>query len=378
MEQKDIKGILEKIRSGIYTPEDEAIAKYWLNQLQQHENSELSKSELDAISDEMWLEVTDRMQTKHAKIIRLWPRIAAAASIIIAISVCGYFLFHKTHKQDIAQNQIQDITPGHSQATLILANGKKIFLTKNLKGNLAQQGNMLVQVNGNNAIAYSTNGEATAETITYNTMLTGVGEQSPYPLLLADGTQILLDAKSSVTFPIAFNGIDRRVKVRGKAWFKVKPIANRPFYVDAGGQVTKEIGTEFIVNAYSDDPYVTTTLIEGSIEVIKGEQRKLVKPGQQALTSPGNSIINLKDADIEETTAWIHGYFLFKDEKINEVMKQLSRWYKIDVHYQGKISTEGFNGKVSRNKNISVILRVLQETNGVHFKIQGKEVTVIQ
>jgi transmembrane sensor len=378
MDTKKAQQLLHKYKHGKLTSDEKKVLDGWYLQLSRDENTDHSVVGLETKKDRI-LERLTKDISPQITTIRLLTRIAAAASIMIGLSIGAYiFLLKKSEVYQIAQKQTYDITPGHNQATLTLANGKKIIITQNLSGNLAQQGNMLVQVTGNHAIAYLSNRQLPTKTVTYNTMSTGIGEQSPYPLVLADGTQILLDANSSVSFPVTFKGADRMVKVSGKAWFKVAPIANHPFYVDAGGQITKEIGTEFIVNAYDDDSFVRTTLVEGSIEVIKGSQHKFVLPGQQALTSQGNSIISLKEADTEEAKAWINGYFQFNNEKITEVMKQLARWYKIDVSYQGKISEEGFNGKVSRNKNLSVVLRVLQETNGVHFKIKGKEITVIK
>ena len=307
-------------------------------------------------------------QKNEARTRSLWPRIAAAASILIALSAGGYLMLHKKAAPQTAQLIRNDIPPGHSQATLTLANGKQIILTKGLSGNIAKQGNTFINAN-NNTVSYSAS--VAQAPITYNTLSTSIGEQSPYPLLLSDGTQVLLDAKSSITFPVAFNGNERRVKITGKAWFKVNPIKDRPFYVDAGSQTTKEIGTEFVVDAYADEPAIRTTLVEGSIMV----NNTLLKPGQQAINS--GSSIRLKDADLQETLAWVKGNFRYNDESIQYVMRELARWYDIDVQYQGNISTDGFNGKISRYKNISEVLAILESTKLVHFKIEGRRVTVL-
>jgi transmembrane sensor len=381
MDKQRAEELIRKYLDGTCTSEEKLLVEQWYNQAMDEQKSLPLDNDLETIGDQIY----QRLPQPGRRVRPLWSRIAAVASILLALSFGGYFLMHKKQLvQQTAQNQQQDIPPGHNQATLTLANGKNIILTQKLAGKLAQQGSMLIQVNNKNAIAYtpdqkvSPTGGDLEGAVSYNTMSTGIGEQSPYPLVLADGTQILLDTKSSVTFPVAFNGNERRVKVTGKAWFKVNPIANRPFYVDAGDQVTKEIGTEFVIEAYGDEPVVRTTLVEGSIMVLKGGNSRLINPGQQAISSPATSTIGVRDADVEEVTAWIHGYFRFNNEPIAGVMKQLSRWYDIDVQYNGKPSDEGFYGRVSRNKNISVVLKMLQKTQGVHFKIEGRRVTVIQ
>jgi hypothetical protein len=312
----------------------------------------------------MWASL-EELPDIQPKTRRLWPRIAAAASILIALSAGGYFVLHQKHEQQTAQLIKNDIAPGHNQATLTLANGKKIVLTKGLQGLIAQQGKTNINATDNN-ITYTSS--KNADQVSYNTLSTARGEQSPYPLVLPDGSKVWLNAESSITFPTAFNGNERIVKITGEALFEVKHNAAQPFKVQTDKQTIEDIGTTFDVNAYADEAVTRTTLVEGSVKVNK----LTLSPGQQ---TDGNSI---KTVNVKRFIAWKNGDFDFEDENIQTVMRELARWYNIDFRYEGKISAEGFNAQLSRSKNISSILHLLENTKGVHFKVEGRRVTVIE
>jgi len=319
-----------------------------------------------ADSAQLLRQIWEQAGPPQVKRIRLWPRIAAAASIILAVSAGGYFILHKQQPvQQTAQLIKNDIAPGHNQATLILANGKKIILTKGLSGLLAQQGQTQIQVDQNN-VTY--NAAKTEDQVSYNTLTTARGEQSPYPLVLADGTKVWLNAESSITFPTAFGGKERIVKITGEAYFEVAHNQKQPFKVQAANQTIEDIGTQFDVNAYPDESSTRTTLVEGSVRV----NNLMLKPSEQ---TDGNRI---KTVNTEIVTAWKIGRFHFEGENIQTVMRQLARWYNIDVAYQGEVTNNVFYAGISRNKNISAVLHLLENTKGVHFKVEGRRVTVIE
>lgn len=302
----------------------------------------------------------------------LWPRIAAAASILLVLSAGSYFILHqKKSPQRTAQIQKQDVLPGHEQATLTLANGQKIVLNKGLSGKLAQQGNTSIQVNNSNALTYLSKGANPAAS--YNTMSTMKGEESPYPLILADGTKVWLNAESSITFPTAFNGKERIVKITGEAYFEVVHNAAQPFKVSVKGQTIEDIGTHFNINAYDDEPETKTTLMEGSVKVSNGNKNVLLLPGQETVFK--NSNFQVTNANIDQVIAWHKGLFEFDNADLETVMRQLSRWYNIDVAYEGKIPAKVCNGKVYRNLNLSQVLEVLQYAK-VHFRIEGRKIIV--
>jgi len=305
---------------------------------------------------------------------KIW-KFAVAASIIAVASFGGYFLLDRHPESQTAYFK-NDISPAHNRATLTLADGKKIILTKGLSGQLAQQAKTSIGINGQSAITYTSTGNT--GTIAYNTLSTATGEQSPYPLILADGSKVWLDARSSITFPVAFSGKQRVVKITGEAYFEVFHDNARPFKVIVKNQTVEDIGTHFNISAFDDDKAITTTLLEGAVKVIvpAAPAGVLLKPGQQAVLN--GSTLQLANADVEESMAWKNGYFRFNNEDIQSIMLKLSRWYNIDVAYDGAITTEKFYATSSRSKNISEVLNLLQKTKGVHFKIEGRRVTVMQ
>lgn len=343
----------------ILTPEDAPV-------LALHEKQEIIKN-IFAQSEE-YIKIPKERNT-----VNLWLRITAAASIVLLLSFGSYFLIHKNPIAKVAKNKVYDVAPGRNQATLILANGQKIILTKGLRGQLATQGNAIVKAD--NAITYTASRSSSTD-IQYNTMSTVRGEQSPYPLILADGTKVWLNAASSITFPTAFNGKKRMVKITGEAYFEVAHNAAKPFVVTLPNQTVEVLGTHFDINAYTDESAVKTTLLEGSVKVYNDKSARVIKPGQQAILQ--NNELSVANVNTEEAIAWKEGYFRFDNERIESIMRKLARWYDIDVQYAGTVPDDEFTGVASRSRNISDVLKKLEYYNTVHFKIQGRRVTVLK
>jgi ferric-dicitrate binding protein FerR (iron transport regulator) len=307
------------------------------------------------------------------KTIGMWQRIAAAASMLLFLSTGGYFLLHKP-AVTTQLVQKQDIAPGTNQATLTLANGTKIILTKALSGKLAQQGNMLVQVNGGNAIAYTVADQnQSQQQPEHNTLSTAIGEQSPYPLILADGTKVWLNAASSVSFPVAFSGKERVVEMTGEAYFEVAHNAAKPFRVVTKKQIIEDIGTAFNIKAYDNEPLAKTTLIEGAVKV----SGVTLKPGDQAVSNNQNNRIEIaRDINTNVTTAWKDGYFRFDLETLPAIMREFARWYNVEVIYEGKPTEQQFNMKVSRKSSLNRALQILTK-GGVHYRLEGRKLIII-
>ena len=333
--------------------------------------------ELQTAADEVYAKLLTQIKPEETtRKRRFASRWAVAASILIALSVGGYFLVHKKQpQQQIAQNKIHDIAPGRNQATLTLAGGQKIILTKGLSGKLAQQGNMLVQVNGANAITYTASGTGNVP-VQYNTMATRRGEQSPYPLVLADGSKVWLNAASSITFPTAFNGNDREVTIKGEAYFEVAHNAAKPFRVTSDRQTVEVLGTHFDINSYNDESVIKTTLLEGKVKVTAAGNRSVVlSPGEQSILSAQN--IRIEKADIDITMAWKDGMFRFDSTPLSNIMNQVSRWYDVDIIYQDdKLKDKTFFAMCTRFANVSQLLHNLEQTHEVKFKIEGRKITV--
>ncbi len=328
----------------------------------------------------IWSRINERINpVQETKVKTILPRIAAAASILLSISIGGYFILHKKPAQQIVENQKQEIVPGINKATLTLANGQKIILTKGLNGKLAQQGSTLVQVSSNKSITYTGSivNTSVAAQVQFNTLSTVRGEQSPYPLVLADGTKVWLNAESSITFPTSFSGKERVVKITGEAYFEVVHDASHPFKVKVRDQIIEDLGTQFNINAYPDEPAMKTTLINGKVKISEGSQVALLKPGFQAVVSSSGSSIIVQAADLDQVMAWKNGNFEFEGTPLKDIMRQISRWYDVDISYTGTIEDTEFGGSISRTKNINEILSVLETTKGVHFKLEGRRILVM-
>jgi len=363
MDTKKAQELLDKHRSGTITPEEKALLDSWYVELSRQQKPADLPPDLIARQKADFARINKVIQLRPK---RLWPRIAAAASVLILLGTGTYFILHKPKTTpDTGQTVVyrNDIAPGHQQATLTLTNGRKIILTKGLNGVLATQGATTIAAS-NETIAYQNT--QTAEQVSYNTLSTSKGEQSPYPLVLADGTKVWLNAESSLTFPTAFNAKERIVTLTGEAYFEVKHNASQPFKVQTEKQTIQDIGTSFNVNAYPNEPATRTTLIEGAVKV----NNIVLKPGEQTEGTKARQV------NVAQFIAWKNHDFYFDNDRIETVMRQLSRWYDMEVNYEGPVTREVFYAQLSREKNISVILHGLEKTKGVHFKIEGRRVTV--
>jgi transmembrane sensor len=330
----------------------------------------------EAMNDELGITIADEpVISQPAKTRTLWRPMVAAASILIAISFGGYFMLHKsTPVKQVAQLQPLKIIPGRNQATLTLANGQKIILSKGLSGKLAQQGNTQINVNGSSEVVYTPSGSNLK--IEYNTLSTAIGEASPYPLVLPDGTKVWLNSQSSIKFPTAFTGYKRHVEITGEAYFEVTHNERNPFTVKAGDQIVEDIGTAFNINSYKDEPTIRTTLVQGAAKVSANGTEKLLRPGQRSLVTDHS--FQLQNADTESEIAWMGGKFIFHDEELHSAMRQLARWYNIHVIYDYDPKNILLGGGFSKSRDINKVLRALEQTGAVKFKIVGHAVHVTE
>ena len=350
-----------------------------------------------------------------------------AAAVLIALLGTGvYWLFYRAPQKQLALTQEQrfqnDVAPGKNAALLILAGGQKIVLDSSAKGAISRQGNTTI-INTNGQLVYNESLKKPEE-ILYNTLTTGRGNQ--YQLVLPDGSRVWLNAASSITYPASFTGGERKVSITGEAYFEIAKDEARPFIVQKKELSIQVLGTHFNVNTYDDEDAVKTTLLEGSVKVVNGNNSSVLRPGQQAIIvkdggevkakdaasgkskdavpSKGNgldpakskdvandqksikdkaaangqeSIKVLDDPDIEEVMAWKNGVFRFKDATIESIMRQMARWYDVSVIYDTKI-TQHFIADVHRDVPVSELLKLLELTDQVHFKIEGKKITVIR
>ncbi|NCI46467.1 FecR family protein [Sediminibacterium soli] len=264
----------------------------------------------------------------------------------------------------------QDVAPGTTGAVLTLANGKKILLDSLHNGNIASQGQASI-TKENNGIAYhAANGQTAVE---FNTLSTPRARQ--FQLSLPDGTKVWLNAASSITYPTAFTGQERTVTVTGETYFEVTPNKKLPFFVRYRDKKVEVLGTHFNVNAYDEENESRVTLLEGAVTVHNGNDIGQLVPGQQAVMGK-TSGIHVRDAvDVDQVMAWKNGQFDFRDTDLKTLMRQLMRWYDVDVSYQQGVPERFFTADVSRDKNLSSVLKIL-ELNKIHFKIEDKKIIV--
>ncbi len=307
-------------------------------------------------------------------------RMAAAASIIFLLGVGIYFLLlnrkESTTTANIAGVQSRfrnDVAPGGNKAVLTLADGTSIVLDTAANGMLTAQGSTKIVKLENGELAYNTT-NAVAGQVLYNTIATPRGGQ--YQLVLADGSKVWLNAASSLRFPASFTGEERKVELTGEAYFEVAKNAKMPFRVTVAGMEVEVLGTQFNINSYHDEAAIKTTLIEGSVNIKKGDSRQLLAPGQQVKVDKTGLMKLIRNVDTEEEIAWKNGKFIFSGNDIQSVMRQLEKWYDIDVEYKGDVTKEEFVGMISRSSNISQILQMLERTRTVNFEINGRKVVV--
>jgi transmembrane sensor len=318
---------------------------------------------------------------KNQPVIRIyWRRQAAAAAVLIILAGTLWLINHnKKQEPQISQQLKNDVQPGNNKAVLTLSNGKTIILDSASNGRLATQGNANVLKTDSGKLVYQANNNEKNAEVEYNTLTTPRGGQ--HMLTLADGSQVWLNAASSITFPTAFTGNARNVQITGEAYFEVVKNPRLPFTVSVNGQTVRVLGTHFNINAYSDEGPVRTTLLEGSVKITRDNNNKTtdeitLRPGQQAQVNIHQMTV-VNNADIDQVMAWKNGLFHFNNASLQEVMRQVSRWYDVDVIYEGNADTGGFSGEIGRGLTLAQVLKILERTR-VHFRIDdGRKIVIL-
>lgn len=330
-------------------------------------------------------EIQNELETIPAFAPRLWYQLGVAASILLLIVTSLFFYTNRTPVNKLALKVVEPkkaavILPGDNKAILTLSDGTKIILEDAKNGILANQAGVSIQKTSDGKLLYSFSNSAntvspeTKENVIYNKIETPIGGK--YQVNLPDGSKVWLNSSSSLRFSALFNGHTREVELSGEAYFDVSKNKGKPFRVITKDQIVEVLGTQFNINSYSDEGPIKTTLIEGSVKIIYKDKVVLLSPGQQF--QPKELVSAVLEADTEEVVAWKDGYFVFKNEDIKSIMRKLSRWYNVEVSYSGNIPEVGFGGNISRSKDISEVLDVLQLTNAIHFKVEGRRITVMR
>jgi transmembrane sensor len=295
--------------------------------------------------------------------------ISVAASVLLIVGIAAFFFWQKnqhggTHQLPVALSQ--DMPPGSNKAILTLADGRKIVLDSTAPKTVSDG---MIKIDAG-IISYDTLGATPPK----ENLLT-VPRGGQFMVELPDGTKVWLNAESSLRYTTSFIGNERRVALTGEGYFEVTKNKEKPFIVESSGSTIKVLGTKFNVNSYKDEEVFTTTLVEGSVQITKGTISEILKPGQQARVT--ESKIDVAEVDLSEATAWKNGEFVFRNTPVHTIVRQLARWYDLDVEYRDPVEKH-LNATIKRDVPLSKLLHYLQETGDVHFKIEGKKLIVMK
>lgn len=382
----------QEVESWLLNPENDSLIAEWMKATWESEPligvDDISEQTYfnrirSILQERISLDVTkqDRIASKSVVVPfyrrKVWLYVAAA-SILIAFLSSVYFLsLNKTSNSNLVTTEkngakkIADIAPPKStNAVLTLANGQKILLDTSNSGLLATQGGVNVVKNENGEIVYK---GGASNVMSYNTLSLPKGSK-PIHLYLADGSLVWLNAASSITFPTAFVGSERKVAITGEAYFEVAHNPAKPFLVTHDDMTVKVLGTHFNVNTYEDDGNIKVTLLEGIVNVSKGKNSARLKPGEQANLTAASIGIN-NTIDIEEVMSWKNGLFCFKGTDLKTIMHEVEKYYNVQIEFKDDLNYE-FYAKMDRQIPVSEFLKKLELTNLIHFKIDGNKIIV--
>jgi ferric-dicitrate binding protein FerR (iron transport regulator) len=397
MDKQAFFRMLDKYQDGSATPAEKTLIEAYYRRLEMAGTTELSAEEESALKEAMYKQITAHMREENEDTTVVIPinrknygMAAAAAVLLMVIGAGSYFwLFKERTPVPVATKTAitthPDLPPGRDAATLTLADGRTIVLDS-ANGAISQQGGATV-INLNGKVSYAKTGSKDEQpAVVYNTITTARGNQ--YQLVLADGSKVWLNSASSLRFPTRFTGDSREVELDGEGYFEVATLPLRsghkmPFHVRTSTQDIEVLGTHFNVNAYKDEETIKTTLLEGRVAIGNWQwatgngQSVILKPGEQAIGSPHSPLTIDHSPDLDKVMAWKNGWFEFDDCDIKAIMRQISRWYDVDIRYEIKPNNQTYGGRISRNLNLSNILKML-ESYGVHYRLENKTLFVIK
>lgn len=375
----ELEEVLMMLKNGTYQSElAAAISQVAAEDLNSNTTGDLTSLEIENIYAGIQQKLhhtdaePDEFQTRR-KIIPLWSKISAAAAIALIAAGILFYNQRKTPAVPGTTTVKVNIAPGANRAFLTLSSGKRISLSDAADGKIAQEEGSSITKTADGQLVYSDAGSGGDKNAKQNTVSTPKGGK--WRIHLPDGTAVWLNAASSIAYPASFKGSKvRGVQLSGEAYFEVAKDKAHPFIVKTDNQEVEVLGTHFNVNSYADETSVKTTLLEGRIRITGASQQKILKPGEQAILN--GKVLKIGTADIETAVAWKNDKFVFRGESIKEIMRVLVRWYNIDVEYRGPVTTEEFQGKIGMQKDITEVLQLLELTEAVHFKIEGRKIIV--
>ncbi|MGJ1497318.1 FecR family protein [Sphingobacterium spiritivorum] len=367
---KESEKLLFKYIEGKATSQQQVIVEKWYADLEVPDTSGFTDLEKQQQLDT----IRQQLPGCKAQQVKLWPRIVVAASVLLIIAA-GIFYYNRTFHADQTNllTHNSDIPPGHTGATLTLANGKQIVLSAAGAGQIAEEAGMRVTKTDDGQILYEILKTEAGNNKT-NTLSTAKGQT--YVLTLPDQTKIWMNAASSLTYNTTlYSGGKRIVELTGEAYFEVAKDKKHPFVVKTANQEVEVLGTHFNINSYADEEVVSTTLIEGAVRVKSAQSNQLLMPGQQAVNTTNGIVVNT--VDLESTLDWKDGDFVLNHVDFKSAMRKIARWYDVEVIYDPNVPADiETGGWISRKKNLSAILKLIESSGLVHFKVEGRKVYV--
>ncbi len=354
-------------------PACEGVLAHYMEQLRSRLPGDQEK-QWEADWEKIWQNIQVQKKEPFKRTVVLWQRMAVAASVVIILAIAGYFMLYneqpETGKKALQQLIVTDVeAPGNNRATIMLADGRLVYLDSAGSGQLAQQGGVQLIKLADGQIAYRTaTGEIISE-LQYNTLNNPRGSKV-IDMQLADGSRVWLNAGSSVTYPVVFVGNERKVQITGEAYFEIAPDKTKPFKVSKGGVQVQVLGTSFNVNAYDDEPGIKVTLLEGAVKISNRGDSRQIQPGQQATIHHSSFLIN-NYVNIDQVMAWKNGLFNFSGLSFNEVMRQVSRWYDIKVVTDPSVPAIQLKGKMDQGVKLSGFTRFLADY-GLVTRLENK------
>lgn len=383
--------LVEKVLKNKATLEEKQFVQKYYDYFDKEgfDSFQLSAEEKQQLKDKILRDINSKIDDtgKSGRVSSVkgrYRRVAAAAAVLVAAAGMFYWYrgeprVHQTAVAAADRQPEEDISPGGNKAVLTLANGSKIMLDDAHDGLLTRQrGTRISKINGGSLVYHVSsamkNPVDEQPAVQYNTL--SVPRGGRYRVDLPDGTKVWLNSASSLTYPTAFKGRVRTVDLQGEAYFEVAENKEHAFRVRVGNTIIEDLGTHFNVMAYTNEPGIKTTLLEGAVKVSKGGKAALLQPGQQAITDRhGSGDIRVVRADVNKAVAWKNGFFSFHRTSIYEIMRQISRWYDVDVRYEDSLHVF-LNGSISRQANITAMLKMLELTGELGFTVQDKKIIV--
>lgn len=373
MNQEQLVWLAQRIADGNATAEEITLYNHLLSKVGEGEHWDES---LLGDQEETAALLRDRIYQsagiRKNRLRSMMVKVAVAAAVLALFVVTGIKL-RKTGNKETSGNAMlagKTIVPGSDKAVLTLANGQEVVLDS-AGGRSMQQGNSTIHLH-NGQVVY-TNSSAPGNEA-YNVLTTPPGGQ--YQLVLPDGTKVWLNAASSLRFPAGFSGKQRKVELKGEAYFEVAENVKMPFVVQTGNKVVQVLGTHFNLMAYPEEPSTNVTLLEGAVKVLHETDTLMLRPGQQAKLSDNRRIELVKHADLEKIIAWKNGYFSLNGEGTAVVMRQLARWYNTEIEYAGQVPDLKFEGSIKRSYELEDVLNILA-ASGIHFRVAGRKIIVL-